>query len=145
MRQPPIHRRPLAAVPLLFAIALLAAILGACTPTDRFVAGRPITPEELESIGAALRTEEDATDSFEEPGTESATDTETTREFAPGEARYWSSRSTAYHTSPDCRHLKDQKMQIGTVEDALAAGKTTQCNSCDLESRVETPVEIYTD
>ncbi len=112
------------AVRALAAAILLPALLTACTPSDRFAAGRPITPEELDSIGESIL----AADNYWDP----------TRDY-PADTVYWRDRSAGYHQSPRCRHLSDASaIRCGSPADAAAAGKTKACSSCDQVSRPAT-------
>lgn len=44
---------------------------------------------------------------------------------------YWSPFGRVYHTHDDCGHLnKTEELTYGTVEQAIAAGRTRLCSSC---------------
>ena len=78
-------------LPLLLALVLLPS----CAPTDRFEGGRPITPEELESVSAEVfGTAEGSAES---------------QPLTPNSTVYWLKDGTVYHTDPDCVHLSDTR------------------------------------
>lgn len=43
---------------------------------------------------------------------------------------YWTEGGEVWHTSPDCRYLKNKTVLSGTQADALEAGKKRLCSSC---------------
>ncbi len=106
---------------------LLSLLFSACTPSDRFSAGRPISREELDSIAESIRDAEYHWD----PDAD-----------YPAGTVFWGSRGTGYHTNPHCRHLANAtEVFHGTQEEATAAGKTKDCSSClqtETESETET-------
>ena len=74
-------------LPLLLALVLLPS----CAPSDRFEGGRPITPEELESVSAEVfGTAEGSAES---------------QPLTPNSTVYWLKDGTVYHTDTDCVHL----------------------------------------
>lgn len=54
---------------------------------------------------------------------------------------YWSTFGHVYHTSPDCSHLnQSDELTEGNVEQAIAAGRTRICKTC--EARDEKAAEV---
>lgn len=107
-------------IPLLL---LILSLLTACTPTDNFAAGHPLTKDEMESLSAELFTQ------GEEPG-------ETSPVYTDREPNtvYWTESGSVYHAYRDCYHLKESKsIKSGTVLTARMAGKERVCTECGNE------------
>ena len=103
----------------LIAFFLIAAALAlpACTPSDDFSAGRPLTRDELASLSAELFTE------VEEPDTEDG--------FHNREIVYWTEGGSVYHRDRDCYHLKKAEAIVeGSVKHARKEGKERVCSAC---------------
>ncbi len=63
---------------------------------------------------------------------------------------YWSPFGKVYHTHDDCGHLnQSEELTVGTVEQAMAAGRTRLCSSCakkdDIQGVVTDGSDILTD
>ncbi len=111
----------------LAAAILTPALLTACTPTDRFSAGRPLSREELDSIAESIR---EATAIWNPDA-----------DYPEGTV-FWPSGGSAYHTNPGCKHLqRAAKVYCGTVDEALAAGKATVCIASCLQAGNETETD----
>ncbi len=108
------HTRLLAAS---VAAAVSLWLLAACTPTDRFVAGRPITPEELESLGESIRN--------------ASPETWNASTLYPAGTVYWMQNSLVHHESPTCGRLAGaDKIFVGSLADAEEAGNPNPCSAC---------------
>ena len=104
----------------LILIAVLPLLLTACTPTDGFDGGHPISKEDLESLSAELFTEESDPVETRPPYTDREPNT-----------YYWTENSRVYHRYRDCVHLKNAKqIESGSLISAKAAGLDTPCSSC---------------
>ena len=102
------HRLPI----LLALICLL--FLTACTANDGFDAGRPITPEELESLADAFQKDDASAPSI------SITDTV-----------FWTEGGSVCHRDENCRYLKNAKeIKRGTYGVAAKEGKDALCSAC---------------
>lgn len=105
----------------LFLLSLLLALilLPSCSPSDHFAGGRPITPEDLESISAEVF------------GTVEAPNETATAEPSPYTIVYWISESNVYHTHKDCAHLTG-KLSIKQSTLQTATGKGLKpCKDCE--------------
>lgn len=99
-------------LPLLLALVLLPS----CAPSDRFEGGRPITPEELESVSAEVfGTAEESAES--QPLTLNST-------------VYWLKDGTVYHTDPDCVHLSDKRNIKSTTLRTAEQNGLSLCKDC---------------
>ena len=50
---------------------------------------------------------------------------------------YWSNFGHVYHTTPDCSHLnQSDELTEGNVEQAIAAGRTRMCKTCEARGDV---------
>ena len=100
---------------LLTALALL--ILPSCAENNT-VGGRPVTPEELESISAEV---------FGTQGEDAETET---TERNPNTTVYWLKEGTVYHVHPDCSHLVGKRnVKESTLRTAEANG-LRMCRDC---------------
>ena len=107
----------------LFPLALLLALilLPSCAPANSFDGGRPITPEDLESISAEIF----GTAAESEPA-EAGTETP----FNPNQTVYWLPGGGVYHVSTDCAHLSGKRnIQKYTLRTAETNGLTL-CEDC---------------
>lgn len=43
---------------------------------------------------------------------------------------YWAKSGEVWHTSRDCRYIRNSEVESGVVEDAMEAGKDRLCSSC---------------
>ena len=43
---------------------------------------------------------------------------------------YWTKSGGVWHSSRDCRYIKNSEVESGSVDDAIAAGKERVCSSC---------------
>ena len=43
---------------------------------------------------------------------------------------YWTKDGKVWHSSRDCRYIKNSEVESGTANDAIAAGKERVCSSC---------------
>ncbi len=103
---------------LLLSIGIL---LCACSPTDRFSAGHPISKEELASLSAELFT----------ASADPTTDRYAEAESYPAGAVHWTDGGTVYHLDPACYHLRRaDTVHHGTRTDAEAVGKQKVCSAC---------------
>ena len=112
-------------------LLLITAALFACSPTDRFSAGKPISREELDAIAAdLLETEADTADeilSEQETVIEQTTESEPA-ESTDSEVVYWTKNGSVYHTNPDCYHIRNASdVRKGSVAEA---GKSKLCSTC---------------
>ncbi len=117
------HARPVPRIRMMWTVLSLLTVLSACSPTDRFSAGEPVTPDELASVSEAVF------------GTVPAP----TPDTYPAGTVFWIASGTAYHSRRYCRHmpLDPTAMSYGTAEDARAAGKTQLCLSCAAEDAAD--------
>lgn len=100
-------------------LCLLLLTLVSCADylrtADRFDAGETLTPDRLTEISEEIF----STGSPESSG------------GANDQTVYWLKNSKVYHTDPTCYHLRDKEnVTVGTVERALAEGKTKSCAAC---------------
>ena len=99
-------------LPLLLALVLLPS----CAPSDRFEGGRPITPEELESVSAEVfGTAEGSAES---------------QPLTPNSTVYWLKDGTVYHTDPDCVHLSDKRNIKSTTLRTAEQNGLSLCKDC---------------
>lgn len=99
-------------LPLLLALVLLPS----CAPSDRFEGGRPITPEELESVSAEVfGTAERSAES---------------QPLTPNSTVYWLKDGTVYHTDPDCVHLSDKRNIKSTTLRTAEQNGLSLCKDC---------------
>lgn len=50
---------------------------------------------------------------------------------------YWSPFGSVYHTSAECSHLnRSDELTVGTVEQAIAAGRTRLCKTCQARDNI---------
>ena len=99
-------------LPLLLALVLLPS----CAPSDRFEGGRPITPEELESVSAEVfGTAEESAES---------------QPLTPNSTVYWLKDGTVYHTDPDCVHLSDKRNIKSTTLRTAEQNGLSLCKDC---------------
>jgi len=47
-----------------------------------------------------------------------------------GDIVYWIASGEVWHLSRDCRYIKDKSIDSGSVEEAMAAGKSRVCSVC---------------
>ena len=98
-------------------LLLMTTALFACSPSDRFSAGKPVSREELSEIAAGIFNPETSAD-----------ETETESETVILAAVYWTRNGKAYHTDPDCRYIQGSAdIQSGTLEES---GKEKPCSAC---------------
>ena len=99
-------------LPLLLALVLLPS----CAPSDRFEGGRPITPEELESVSAEVfGTAEESAES---------------QPLTPNSTVYWLKDGTVYHTDPDCVHLSGKRNIKSTTLRTAEQNGLSLCKDC---------------
>ena len=106
----------------LFPLALLLALilLPSCSPSDRFEGGRPVTPEELESISAEVF------------GTDGDTaETETEAAINLNTTVYWLENGSVYHTDPDCSHLEGKRSIKQTTLRTAETNGLRLCKDCE--------------
>ena len=103
---------------LLTALALL--ILPSCAENDT-VGGRPVTPEELESISAEV---------FGTNGDPAESETAAPN---PNAIVYWLESGSVYHTDPDCSHLSGKRNVKQTTRRTAESGGLRACKSCENE------------
>ena len=103
---------------LLTALALL--ILPSCAENDT-VGGRPITPEELESISAEV---------FGTDGDPAESETAAPN---PNATVYWLDSGSVYHTDPDCSHLAGKRNVKQTTRRTAESGGLRACKACENE------------
>ena len=103
-------------IPLLLILSLL--LLPSCAPSDDFRGGRPVTPEDLESISAEV---------FGGTGEPGDGDEKLTN---PNTTVYWLKDGTVYHVDPDCSHLSGKRnVKKSTLRTAEANG-LRMCKDC---------------
>lgn len=103
----------------LIAVLMILAVLAlpACTQSDDFSAGKPLTRDELTSLSAELCTE--------------AWEPETVGGFSTQVVVYWTEGGSVYHLSKDCYHLKRAgAVESGSVSHAWELGKERVCSVC---------------
>ena len=103
----------------LMAVLMILTVLAfpACTPSDDFTAGKPLTRDELTSLSDELFTE--------------AREPETVGGFSTQVVVYWTEGGSVYHLSKDCYHLKRAaSVESGSVSRAWALGKERACSVC---------------
>ncbi len=123
-----IPRRSLLFFSICFSVCWL---LVACTGSDRFVSGHPITPEELASISEAVFATVPPDPADTEPWIETLPDAE----VYPAGTVHWTAGGSVYHDDPACYHLqKASVIYHGTPENASLAGKEKLCSSCEKRS-----------
>ena len=106
---------------------LFALFLCACSNTLQFDAGTPITPEEIAMRKAELQEETKGDEGADKGGEESTPESQT----PDNGVVFWLKNGTVYHVSQTCYHIKEkQGVLVGTVDEALAAGKLRACSSC---------------
>ena len=103
---------------LLTALALL--ILPSCAENDT-VGGRPVTPEELESISAEV---------FGTDGDPAESETAAPN---PNATVYWLESGSVYHTNPDCSHLAGKRNVKQTTRRTAESGGLRSCKACENE------------
>ena len=104
---------------LLTALALL--LLPSCTAENGFEGGRPVTPEELESISAQVF------------GTNEEPDETDTAAPNPNTTVYWLESGNVYHTDPDCSHLAGKRNVKQTTRRTAESGGLRACKACENE------------
>ena len=99
-------------LPLLLALVLLPS--GA--PANSFEGGRPITPEELESVSAEVfGTAEGSAES---------------QPLTPNSTVYWLKDGTVYHTDTDCVHLSGKRNIKSTTLRTAEQNGLSLCKDC---------------
>ena len=111
--------RRLLAIPLSL-ILTVTVLLPSCSPSDRFDGGRPITPEDLESISAEVF------GSTDEPADESET-----KEIHSNTTVYWLADGSVYHTNSDCSHLKGKRNVKQTTLRTAETNGLRLCKDCE--------------
>lgn len=99
-------------LPLLLALILLPS----CAPDGRFEGGRPITPEELESVSAEVF------------GT--ADGPAESQPLTPNSTVYWLKDGTVYHTDTDCVHLSGRRNIKSTTLRTAEQNGLSLCKDC---------------
>lgn len=98
---------------------------------DDFYAGKTVTPEDIESLYAAVAAQNGEGDETAEPVT------------APTESQssmivYWTAGGSTYHLYPECRHYaKSSEKRTGTLDVAIKSGKKNMCSVCKKQSETE--------
>ena len=107
----------------LFLLFLLLALilLPSCSPSNRFEGGRPVTPEELESISAEV---------FGTDGDPAESETAAPN---PNATVYWLESGSVYHTDPDCSHLAGKRNVKQTTRRTAESGGLRACKACENE------------
>ena len=111
------------------ALLMLLSLLISCSSGkgSGFYAGEPVSPEDIESIAALLSAE--ITDRYPLLTGESGE-----------QLCCWTPGGAVYHLSRECFSLSSSKeVIIGTVEEAILAGKTRCCSVC---GDIPDPVEV---
>lgn len=99
-------------LPLLLALVLLPS----CAPANSFEGGRPITPEELESVSAEVfGTAEGSAES---------------QPLTPNSTVYWLKDGTVYHTDTDCVHLSGKRNIKSTTLRTAEQNGLSLCKDC---------------
>lgn len=106
-------------IPLLATLALL--LLPSCTAETGFEGGRPVTPEELESISAQVF------------GTNEEPDKTDTAVPNPNSTVYWLESGSVYHTDPACSHLAGKRNVKQTTRRTAEASGLRACKACENE------------
>ena len=106
-------------LPLLLALILLPS----CAPSDRFTGGRPITPEELESVSAEVF------------GT--ADGPAESQPLTPNSTVYWLKDGTVYHTDTDCVHLSGKRNIKSTTLRTAERNGLSLCKDCGVSKSGE--------
>ena len=101
--------------PILLLVLASLLFLSACTVDDGFDAGRPITPEELESLADHYGGEAQAP--------------------AEGDVVYWTEGGSVCHRDRNCRYLKNSRnIQSSSYAVACQNGKDALCSACGGQS-----------
>ena len=106
-------------LPLLLALILLPS----CAPDGRFEGGRPITPEELESVSAEVF------------GT--ADGPAESQPLTPNSTVYWLKDGTVYHTDTDCVHLSGKRNIKSTTLRTAEQNGLSLCKDCGVNKSGE--------
>ena len=102
---------------ILLPLLLTLILLPSCSPSDRFEGGRPITPEDLESVSAEVFGTADG--SVE------------SQPLNPNSTVYWLKDGTVYHTDTDCSHLSGKRnIKESTLRTAESNG-LRPCKDCE--------------
>lgn len=123
------------AVSLFLLLSVSLITVGCRDLPSGFIGGETLTPERLEEISASLFP----------PATEP--ETETVAVLSPElssieDTVYWTDGGSVLHIDETCYHLdRSDIVHSGSVEEAVAAGKTRLCASCrDRHATTETTV-----
>lgn len=118
---------------LLLSVSLMA--VGCHDLPSGFSGGETLTPERLEEISASLfpPTTEPKAEAVAEPSPDLSAIEGTV---------YWADGGSVLHIDETCYHLdRSDAVHSGSVEEAVAAGKTRLCASCrDRHAATETTV-----
>jgi uncharacterized protein YceK len=114
---------------ILLILSITVLLLSGCSSysqsTNAFVGGETVTPERLDEISRQLATTDE----------ESDTDAEITVDLNYNGKCYWVSGSEVFHTSKDCRYIKNSDSVInGDAAAAAADGCVRMCSACEKES-----------
>lgn len=122
---------------LLLLVTLMAA--GCRDLPSGFIGGETLTPERLQEISASLFP----------PATEPKVETAAVPSAVPSPelsaiegSVYWTDGGSVLHIDESCYHLgRSDTVHSGSVEEAVAAGKTRLCATCrDRHAATETTV-----
>lgn len=122
-------KRLLRLTALIAALSIIASCLESCAVygADDFYAGEPVSPADIESIAALLSGE--LTDRYPSLTDESG-----------ATLCCWTPGGSVYHLSRECFSLaSSSEIVVGSVEDALKAGKSRCCSVC---GKTEPPIEV---
>ncbi len=111
----------------LLVLLLIISLITACSSSNDFESGHPITPEELASISEAVF----ATEPPDPADTSIPIETLPDADVYPEGTVHWTHGGSVFHTDPLCYHLKRAKtVYHGTPENAARAGKEKLCATC---------------
>ena len=104
-----------------FILLLTALLILPSCAENVTVGGRPVTPEELESISAEV---------FGTNGDPAESETAAPN---PNAIVYWLESGSVYHTDPDCSHLAGKRNVKQTTRRTAESGGLRSCKACENE------------
>ena len=139
--------------PLISLLCLLSLLLCSCSVSfsdeSTFYGGQMLDDALLAEIRQDVLGKDDETSSTKDIATTNSADSEavtssvqesTESNDDPGEdtsssdgetVLYWVENGEVWHTSPDCRYLKNKEVTSGNRDEAVADGKKRLCSACE--------------